>query len=105
MGELVRAERVVAGGARGGGGVGRCATSRAKLWKVPPCHAPPPQHTHTRAPTRPAPNVYCCGAGTAADTENVTGMVASSLELHRQGTGRPTRVVTAMTLLKGHLFK
>lgn len=21
-----------------------------------------------------APNVYCCGAGTAADTENVTGM-------------------------------
>jgi 20S proteasome alpha/beta subunit len=24
-----------------------------------------------------APNIYCCGAGTAADTENVTGMVAS----------------------------
>jgi 20S proteasome subunit beta 2 len=52
-----------------------------------------------------APNIYCCGAGTAADTENVTGMVASQLELHRYGTGMQSRVVTAMTLLKGHLFK
>lgn len=24
-----------------------------------------------------APNVYCCGAGTAADTENVTGAECS----------------------------
>lgn len=23
-----------------------------------------------------APNIYCCGAGTAADTENVTGPVS-----------------------------
>lgn len=23
-----------------------------------------------------APNIYCCGAGTAADTENVTGQLA-----------------------------
>lgn len=23
-----------------------------------------------------APNIYCCGAGTAADTEAVTGMIA-----------------------------
>ncbi|EFN57009.1 hypothetical protein CHLNCDRAFT_30565 [Chlorella variabilis] len=52
-----------------------------------------------------APNIYCCGAGTAADTENVTGMVASQLELHRYATGTQSRVVTAMTLLKGHLFK
>ncbi|GAB4815429.1 hypothetical protein N2152v2_002475 [Parachlorella kessleri] len=52
-----------------------------------------------------APNIYCCGAGTAADTENVTGMVASALELHRYGTGRGSRVVTAMTLLKSHLFR
>lgn len=52
-----------------------------------------------------APNIYCCGAGTAADTENVTGMVSSQLELHRYGTGRQSRVVTAMTLLKSHLFK
>lgn len=25
-----------------------------------------------------APNVYCCGAGTAADTENVTGRLCLS---------------------------
>lgn len=52
-----------------------------------------------------APNVYCCGAGTAADTENVTGMISSQLELHRYALQRQTRVVTAMTLLKSHLFK
>jgi len=52
-----------------------------------------------------APNIYCCGAGTAADTENVTGMISSQLELHRQATGRQSRVITAMTLLKSHLFK
>merc|ERR1719482_1875214 len=52
-----------------------------------------------------APNVYCCGAGTAADTENVTEMVASHLALHRAASGRGSRVVTALTLLKQHLFK
>lgn len=52
-----------------------------------------------------APNIYCCGAGTAADTENVTGMVSSQLELHRYATGRQTRVITSMTLLKQHLFQ
>lgn len=31
--------------------------------------------------------------------------VASQLELHRYATGMQSRVVTAMTLLKGHLFK
>jgi len=102
-----------------------------------------------------APNIYCCGAGTAADTEAVTGtfriifrcsvvlalcrtlylntgciisyrfspfltllklmqsygvcicldMVSSQLQLHRYHTGRESRVVTALTLLKKHLFK
>ncbi|GAQ81838.1 20S proteasome regulatory subunit beta protein [Klebsormidium nitens] len=52
-----------------------------------------------------APNIWCCGAGTAADTENVTGMISSTLELHRYSTGRRSRVVTALTLLKEHLFK
>ncbi|KAL3596646.1 hypothetical protein D5086_008283 [Populus alba] len=101
-----------------------------------------------------APNIYCCGAGTAADTEAVTGtfriifrcsvvlalcrtlylnagciisytfspfltllklmqsygvcirldMVSSQLQLHRYHTGRESRVVTALTLLKKHLF-
>ncbi len=52
-----------------------------------------------------APNIYCCGAGTAADTMNVTAMISSSLDLHRYATGRKSRVVTAMTMLKSHLFK
>lgn len=52
-----------------------------------------------------APNIYCCGAGTAADTEAVTGMVSGQLALHRYSTGRDSRVVTALTLLKSHLFK
>ncbi|XP_078437213.1 proteasome subunit beta type-7-B-like [Wolffia australiana] len=51
-----------------------------------------------------APNIYCCGAGTAADTEAVTDMVSSQLQLHRYATGRESRVVTALTLLKTHLF-
>ncbi|XP_010435989.1 PREDICTED: proteasome subunit beta type-7-B [Camelina sativa] len=51
-----------------------------------------------------APNIYCCGAGTAADTEAVTDMVSSQLRLHRYQTGRDSRVITALTLLKKHLF-
>eukprot|EP00270_Netrium_digitus_P011227 TRINITY_DN355_c0_g1_i3.p1 TRINITY_DN355_c0_g1~~TRINITY_DN355_c0_g1_i3.p1 ORF type:complete len:281 (-),score=67.94 TRINITY_DN355_c0_g1_i3:179-1021(-) len=51
-----------------------------------------------------APNIRCCGAGTAADTEQVTAMVNSQLELHRFATGRSSRVVTAVTMLKQHLF-
>jgi len=50
-----------------------------------------------------APNIYCCGAGTAADTEAVTDMVSSQLELHRYATGRESRVVTTLTLLS-HTF-
>ena len=52
-----------------------------------------------------APNMYCCGAGTAADTENVTGQIASQLELHRLATGRQSRVGTAHQLLKSMLYK
>ncbi|THG20848.1 hypothetical protein TEA_016285 [Camellia sinensis var. sinensis] len=51
-----------------------------------------------------APNIYCCGAGTAADTEAVTDVVSSQLQLHRYHTGRESRVVTTLTLLKSHLF-
>jgi hypothetical protein len=52
-----------------------------------------------------ADNIYCCGAGTAADTEHVTEMVASHLKLHKYATGRQAKVITALTLLKQHLFK
>jgi 20S proteasome subunit beta 2 len=52
-----------------------------------------------------APNIYCCGAGTAADTESITSSIRSTLELHRMEADRNVRVVTAMTLLKQRLFK
>jgi 20S proteasome subunit beta 2 len=52
-----------------------------------------------------APNIYCCGAGTAADTENTTLQIASQLELHRLQTERPSRVSTACRLLKQMLFR
>lgn len=52
-----------------------------------------------------ADNIYCCGAGTAADTEKTTELISSQLELHRLNTGMQPRVVTAVTLLKRMLFK
>ncbi|TDH65145.1 hypothetical protein CCR75_006854 [Bremia lactucae] len=52
-----------------------------------------------------APNIYCCGAGTAADTENTTALISSQLELHRLNTNTQSRVITAMTLLKRMLFQ
>lgn len=52
-----------------------------------------------------APNMYCCGAGTAADTEFTTNMISSKLELHRLTSGREARVATAMTMLKQYLFR
>ncbi|KAK6930929.1 Proteasome, subunit alpha/beta [Dillenia turbinata] len=51
-----------------------------------------------------APNIYCCGAGTAANTEAVTDMVSSQLQLHRYHTGCESRVITALMLLKSPLF-
>jgi len=52
-----------------------------------------------------APNIYCCGAGTAADTENTTELISSQLTLHRLATGRQSRVITSCTLLKNMLFR
>ncbi|KAI8971998.1 proteasome subunit beta type-7 [Mycotypha africana] len=52
-----------------------------------------------------APNIYCCGAGTAADTEFTTNLISSQIELHALSTGRKPRVVTAMTMLKQMLFR
>lgn len=51
-----------------------------------------------------APNIFCCGAGTAADTEKTTDMVRSNLDLLRlQQHGQQSRVVTACTHLKRFL--
>ena len=38
-----------------------------------------------------APNIYCAGAGTAADCDKTTGTISSQLELHRLNTGRQVR--------------
>lgn len=52
-----------------------------------------------------APNIYCCGAGTAADTDYTTRMIATQLELHRLNSGRQVRVVAANRLLRQYLFR
>jgi len=52
-----------------------------------------------------APNIWCCGAGTAADTEKTTELIASNLELLRLSTGTQSRVVTALTLTTRLLYK
>lgn len=52
-----------------------------------------------------AANMYCCGAGTAADVEKTTAMMASQLELHRLLTNRTPRVATANQLLKQFLYR
>lgn len=54
---------------------------------------------------RLAPQIWCAGAGTAADTEMVTQLIASNLELHSLSQNRKPRVITALTMLKQHLFK
>jgi len=52
-----------------------------------------------------APNIYCCGAGTAADCDQVTSMMSSQLTLHRRNTGEESMVVCALTRLKRYLFR
>lgn len=53
-----------------------------------------------------APNIFCCGAGTAADTEKTTELISSQLKLLRLNTGgSQSRVVTACTMLKRMLYR
>uniref|UniRef100_A0A4W5MLQ4 Proteasome subunit beta n=1 Tax=Hucho hucho TaxID=62062 RepID=A0A4W5MLQ4_9TELE len=52
-----------------------------------------------------SPNIYCCGAGTAADTEMTTQIISSNLELHSLSTSRMPRVATANRMLKQMLFR
>jgi len=52
-----------------------------------------------------APNMYCAGAGTAADCDKTTTMMESQLELLRLNTGRQVRVCAANRLLKQMLFR
>ncbi|KAL0239057.1 hypothetical protein PCE1_004748 [Barthelona sp. PCE] len=52
-----------------------------------------------------APNIYCAGAGTAADAHHITRLISKNLGLHRLESSRPSRVVTAMTMLRQRLFR
>jgi 20S proteasome subunit beta 2 len=65
-----------------------------------------------------APNIFCCGAGTAADCDHVTGnhffhltknhkleMIKRQLELHRLNTHTENRVQMAALKLTSHAFK
>lgn len=52
-----------------------------------------------------APNIFACGAGTAADCEHVTLKMASELELMRLNTGRQSRVSTVATRLCAQLHR
>jgi len=52
-----------------------------------------------------APNIWCCGAGTAADTEKTTELIASNLELLRMSSGTSSRVITALTQVKQMLYR
>lgn len=52
-----------------------------------------------------APNIYCCGAGTAADTQFVNLFVSSNLELQRLNSGRETRVSSFVTVVSNMLYK
>jgi 20S proteasome subunit beta 2 len=54
---------------------------------------------------RIAPRIYCCGAGTAADTEMTTRSIESQIELLHLNTGREIPVVAANRLLKQQLFR
>jgi len=52
-----------------------------------------------------APNMVCCGAGTAADCDKVTDMIGSQLKLLRLDWNRQVRVKTANHLFKQMLFR
>lgn len=52
-----------------------------------------------------APNIYCAGAGTAADCDHATEMIKRDLELHRLNTGEENRVNHCVHRLKHHLFR
>ena len=52
-----------------------------------------------------APNITCCGAGTAADCEYITKKVSAELELLRMNTGRESKVSMMVNKVSTHTFK
>jgi hypothetical protein len=51
-----------------------------------------------------AENILCCGAGTSADTDQVTQLCAANLRLFGLNTGLQPRVEQAAAFLVNHLF-
>ncbi|KAK6039225.1 putative multicatalytic endopeptidase [Cooperia oncophora] len=49
-------------------------------------------------------SIYACGAGTAADLDQVCKMLSGTLRLMELNTGRKARVITALRHAKQHLF-
>ncbi|KAK4969756.1 proteasome core particle subunit beta 2 [Elasticomyces elasticus] len=88
------------------GGVVIAADTRATSGPIVADKASPhhPQHNCEKLHFI-SPQIWCAGAGTAADTEFTTSLISSNLELHSLSTGRKPRVVTVMTMLKQHLFR
>jgi len=54
---------------------------------------------------RLANRMFCCGAGTAADTEMTTKKVEAQLELLRLNLGREVPVIAALRMIKQLLFR
>ncbi|KAM3858285.1 proteasome subunit beta type-7-like [Diretmus argenteus] len=52
-----------------------------------------------------APNIYCCGAGTAADTEKTTDLLSSNLTIFTLNSGRNPRVIMAVNILQDMLYR
>ncbi|XP_063048638.1 proteasome subunit beta type-7-like [Engraulis encrasicolus] len=52
-----------------------------------------------------APNIYCCGAGTAADTEKTTDLLSSNLTIFSMNSGRNPRLSMAVNILQDMLFR
>uniref|UniRef100_A0A3Q2FQ33 Proteasome subunit beta n=1 Tax=Cyprinodon variegatus TaxID=28743 RepID=A0A3Q2FQ33_CYPVA len=52
-----------------------------------------------------SPNIYCCGAGTAADTEKTTDLLSSNLSIFSLNSGRNPRVVMAVNILQDMLYR
>nr|CAC13118.1 low molecular mass polypeptide subunit PSMB10 [Takifugu rubripes] len=52
-----------------------------------------------------APNIYCCGAGTAADTQKTTDLLSSNLTIFSLNSGRKPRVVMAVNILQDTLYR
>jgi len=49
--------------------------------------------------------IYCAGAGTAADCDQVTRMIASQIALLELNSGRSCRVATVTRILKQYLYR